>query len=119
MLGNNAIDESRFTFSSLGIFRKILLGIVWIFAVIFILGGIIWTFFPHIMQDELNYPLVNLIVIIVFLNLFSFWIHFAVCKRKTKQLAVIAILQMFPLLNPIAGLIFLGVYWVSRQERFG
>jgi len=108
--------KKKFTFSTLGIWRKIYIGVIWFINLILFLGTCIWTFMPEAMGEELGYPVAYLIAFYCAFLVYIFWIHTAICKRKTKQLLALVFIQIIPFMNPISALLFFLIYRTSKKE---
>jgi len=112
----NPINNNELVFSTLGIWRKIYIGIIWLITLIFSLGTCVWLFIPEVMGQELGFPISYLIGFMCFNLIYSFWIHTAIVKRKAKQLLALAVIQIIPFMNPISALIFFSIYRISKKE---
>ncbi|WP_299022612.1 hypothetical protein [uncultured Photobacterium sp.] len=110
------VTSVSLAFSSLGILRKLFLVFIWVCTFVITLGGIVWLFFPEIMQSELGISNEMLFLLCILWVIHSCWIHLAVVKRKTSQLIVLGLLQIIPFANLIGALIFAGIYYVSKSE---
>lgn len=96
-------------YASLGKWRKIFLIINWILAI----GFIFSAFFSLIGINGINITQLTV-------SLLGFaqicWLHWAVCKRNIKHLLIIALIQLFPMLNPISCIILLVIRSTSKEE---
>ncbi|MPW27865.1 hypothetical protein F9L16_02505 [Agarivorans sp. B2Z047] len=111
--------NEKWTFSSLGIWRKILLILIWLSTSVLIAGALIWLIAPEIMGEELGYSVWVLIAMVSIVFVYSLWIHTAVVQRKTGQLIAIGIVQIIPLANPIGALFIFLAYFTSKREVSG
>lgn len=105
----NTGEGSGFSFSNLGVWRKIYLGINWalsIFIVVtFIAAGL----------DKDGGLFVSL-TFTAFIMAYTFWLHYAITHRKVTQLTVLTIIQVIPLLNPVGALVMFAIRSTSIKE---
>ena len=102
------------TFSSLGIWRKVFLVVIWLFLGLLVLSGI-----AVILTEEISpsgpSPIPTLILIALLIP-YTIWIHVAIIRRKVTQLRIIFAFQIFPLMNPIGALIMWAIGTTSKKE---
>lgn len=58
----------------------------------------------------------TLLVMSVVLLGYAYWVHYAVCTRNLTQLTVLAIINLFPFLNPIAMIVLFAIRSTSKKE---
>lgn len=103
----------EFTFSSLGIWRKIFLVVNWIVS-IFLVAVLLFFTFSENKQIDVNLAVV--VFAILCLLGYSYWLHVAVSKRKVGHLAILLITQIVPFGNPIGALMLFAIRSTSKSE---
>ena len=101
-------QEVKYSFSNLGMWRKI-------FLVLNILGSgmfisiYVWA---HLKGDAS----IGLFIFCVVFSLESVWLYHAVSQRKLKQLKVLAFLSIIPMGNLVLLLIMLAIISTTKKE---
>lgn len=107
-------EEVEFTFSNLGIWRKIYLALNWLVGIAFLIAMVIGLAEPAQQPDSTD-SLIMVLLTLLYLA-FCLWVHIAICKRKLGQLIALIVIQIFPLFNPVSALIFWAIYSTSKKE---
>jgi len=109
-------NNDELNFSTLGFWRKIYLGVIWLLAVLIFLGGCVWLFIPEIMAEPLGFS-INYLIGLMFLSIiYASWVHHAVVKRKANHILALVFIQIIPLMNPVTAIIFYCIYRISKKE---
>lgn len=103
----------EYTYNSLGIWRKLYLGLNWFFSVVMVFGV------SYVAITEGTHYIGLGIMLLAALLFFgsAYWLHHATVQRKTAQLLAIAILNIVPFLNPIAAILVFAIRSTSKSER--
>ncbi|RKF20326.1 hypothetical protein DBZ36_07760 [Alginatibacterium sediminis] len=109
--------NNDFSYSSLGVWRKIFIALIWISTSIFTSGALVWLLYPEIMQTELGFSPQLLLGLTIWFLFTAIWATWAICKRKSKHLVVLAVLQLFPWFNLLSAAFFFQSYKTSKFER--
>ncbi|WP_417505199.1 hypothetical protein [Marinomonas gallaica] len=106
------MNKEDFCFSNLGWVRKVYLILMWLLTLAIVVFG-----FSYALSAKTDSPpLIAYILFFVLFIGFSAWKHFTIVKRKSIQLGVIAVIDLFSvnILSFIALLIFADV---SKKEQ--
>ncbi|MEE2730969.1 MAG: hypothetical protein VYA55_09120 [Pseudomonadota bacterium] len=107
-------ENAEYTFTSLGIWRKIFIVLSWLMALVITYPAL--TEFMR--EDQANPDFATIFLTMSMLHLaLCFWMTFAISKRKLGQIVALLALNIFPLFNPIHAIILAAVYFVSKKER--
>lgn len=101
-------NHSDFTFSNLGIWRKLYLICNWVVLAI----TIYYLAVSNLINEE---PFVVLLLLSAYC-VGVIWLHMAVVGRKVTQLRWIAGLNLIPCLNPVSALVVWFIGSTSKQE---
>ncbi|RLU01341.1 hypothetical protein [Ketobacter sp.] len=100
------------TFSSLGIWRKIYLGLNWV------LTGLVAVFL--IVQGASgaaeNLPILYFVGVAVFAIGYCYWLHYAIVNRNLTQLLIIGIINIIPFFNPVSAILVFAIRSTSKKE---
>ncbi len=107
--------QIAFSFSNLGIWRKIYLALNWIGCVFMVIIFVSMPFTDYPESTPAQPMVVFVIAILVFA--YTFWLHKAMVTRNLTQLLILTIIQVVPLFNPISALIMFLVRNTSKKER--
>lgn len=107
--GINAMEDIEYSFSNLGIWRRIYLAIQLLLSGTF-LCLCVWAYF---IADGIS---LGLLILSLVAAAFSTWIYVAVSQRKLKQLKVIAFLSIIPMGNLVLLLIMLAIISTTKKE---
>lgn len=103
----------EFTFSSLGVGRKIYIGLHWVVA---ILASVALTFGMIISGDVGIGSLVLLLFISAIILGYAYWVHYAIVNRDLTQLLVLIIVNIIPLMSPISAVLLFMVRSRTKRE---
>lgn len=111
-IGKWFMNKEDFCFSNLGWVRKVYLILMWLLTLVLV--GFLFSKFLSDKEDSSSLGL--FLFSFVILTGFSAWKHFTIVKRKSIQLGVIAVIELFSvnILSFIALLIFADV---SKKEQ--
>ena len=101
------------SFSSLGVWRRLYLVLMWIIMSCIPLYLIYFTLFE--LQD-IQVMLPTTLIFSVLCFAYAYWIHTAVVKRKVRQLRILCFISIIPCMNPITALIFWVIGSASKRE---
>ena len=106
-----------FTFSNLGVWRKIYLALNWV-SLLGISLLFLKSFISVALESGLTFQgtLISAVLILIF-PFYCYWLHISVSKRKLDQLTVLTIVQIIPSVNPVSALILFAIRSTSKTER--
>jgi hypothetical protein len=107
----NEIPE--FTFSTLGVGRKIYIGLHWVVA---ILASVALTFGMIISGDVGIGSIVLLLFISTIILGYAYWVHYAIVNRNLTQLLILIIINIVPFMSPISTLLLFMVRSRTKRE---
>ncbi|MDZ7925125.1 MAG: hypothetical protein U5M23_13975 [Marinagarivorans sp.] len=106
-------DGFEFTFSSLGIWRKIYLVWIWVVALFFALVTI------AILIGAVPLKEVSKVEFTLFISALighTIWLTYATVSRKVGQLWMLSLLSLFPLISPIGAVIIASIATASKRD---
>ena len=101
------------TFSSLGIWRKLYLGLNWLVIALFVFFAVVGVLLGE-ESEHLSIPVLLLMALLVG---YAFWTHTAIVNRRVTQLRILCFVQVIPFMNPISALIFWAIGSTSKTEQ--
>jgi len=110
---DSGIKINKFTYKSLGIWRKIYLILNWFFSF-----AITFVWIYNAITDQSQPAAVSLTAVLLSILLlgYTYWLHYAIVQRKLSQLLIIGILNIIPFLNPITAIIVFAIRSTSKLE---